>query len=246
MQFQGKLMINFWPDLEPLGPNSGRKNFFSKIWLRQSLDTMVSCHQLSTVTPTKIIRPEITAQVVNNSTTEDPKESDINVIKGQLQNLENKLVGKILALKSYFMDEILSLKDQIKDYKINDNVQELSIEKSKDLILLRERVKYLESENKFLKDDIFNKQKLIDKLLENNNKLVDFRSHHVPVQYIQGSQSGSVNGSRSSNDRKYKPVDDNSPQVKLRENKNPINKENHGVVNSASKKRNNYRWRFHD
>ena len=79
-------------------------------------------------------------------------------------------------------------------------MQELSIEKSKGLILLRERVKYLESENKFLKDDIFNKQKLLDKLLENNNKLVDFRSHHVPVQYIQGSQSGSVNGSRSSND----------------------------------------------
>ena len=188
------------------------------------------------ITPTKIIGPEITTQVVNKSTTQDPKESDINVIKGQLQNLENKLVGKILALKSYFIDEILSLKDQIKDYKINDNVQELSIEKSKDLILLRERVKYLESENKFLKDDIFNKQKLIDKLLENNNKLVDFRSHHVPVQYIQGSQSGSVNVSRSSNDRKYKPVDDNSPQFKLRKNKNPNYKENHGVVNSTSKK----------
>ena len=81
------------------------------------------------------------------------------------------------------MGEILSLKDQIKDYKTNDNVQELSIEKSEDLILLRERVKYLESENKFLKDDIFNKQKLIDKLLENNNKLVDHQSHHAPVQY---------------------------------------------------------------
>ena len=101
---------------------------------------------------------------------------------------------------------------------------ELSTEKSEDLILLRERVKYLESENKFLKDDIFNKQKLIDKLLENNNKLVDHQSHHVLVQYIQGSEyiqyiqyianvfnifciysSGSVNGSRSPNDRKYKP-----------------------------------------
>ena len=105
------------------------------------------------------------------------------------------------------MDEILSLKDQIKDCKINDNVQELSIEKSEDLILLRERVKYLESENKFLKDDIFNKQKLIDKLLENNNKLVDYRSHHVPVHYIQGSQSAPVNGIRSPTDRKCKPVD---------------------------------------
>ena len=62
----------------------------------------------------------------------------------------------------YFMDEILSLKDQIKAYKINDNVQELSIEKSNNLILLRERVNYLESGNKFLKDDAL-KQKLIDK-----------------------------------------------------------------------------------
>ena len=159
-----------------------------------------------TIQPLKIIGTEITIQAVNMSTTQEPKESDINVTKVQLQNLENKLVGKILAFKSYFMDEILSLKDEIKAYKINDNVQELSTDKSKELILLRERIKYLESENKFLKDDIFNKQKLIDKLLENNNKLVDHQSHHVPVQYIQGSQSGSVNGSRSPKDRKYKPV----------------------------------------
>ena len=138
-----------------------------------------------TAAPTKIIGPEITTQVVNKSTTQEPKESDINVTKDQLQNVENKLVGKILAFKSYFMDEILSLKDQIKDYKINDNVQELSIEKSEDLILLRERVKYLESENKFLKDDIFNKQKLIDKLLENNNKLVDYRFHQFPFSIFK-------------------------------------------------------------
>ena len=92
--------------------------------------------------------------------------------------------------------------------------------------------KYLESDNTFLKDDIFNKQELIDKLLENNNKLIDHQSHHVPGQYIQ---SGFVTGSRSPNDRKYKPVDNNSPQDKLRENKKPNNKENHGVINSTSK-----------
>ena len=130
------------------------------------------------------------------------------------------------------MEEVISLNDQIKGYKINDNLHEPSTEKSEDLILLTARVKYLESENIFLKDDISNKQRLIDKLLENNNKLANHQSHHVPVQYIQGSQSGSVNGSRSPNDRKYKPVDNNSPQVKLRENKNPINKENHCVINS--------------
>ena len=90
------------------------------------------------------------------STTQEPQQSDINVTKVELQSLENKLFGKIWAFKSYFMGEILSLKDQIKAYKINENVQELSTEKSEALILLRERIKYLESENKFLKDDIFN------------------------------------------------------------------------------------------
>ena len=159
----------------------------------------------------------------------------INVTKAQLQGVENKLFGKILAFKSYFMVEILSLYDEIKAYKINENVQELSTDKSEELMLLRERIKYLESENKFLKDDIFNKQKLIDKLLENNNKVVDHQSHHVPVQYIQGGQSGPINGSRSLNSSKYKPVDNNSLPVKLRENKNSSNKENHGVIKSTSK-----------
>ena len=86
----------------------------------------------------------------------------------------------------------LSLRDEIKAYKINDNVQGLSTDKSEELILLRDRIKYLESENKFLKDNIVSKQKLIDKLLENNNKLVDHQFNHVPVQYIKGSQNGPV------------------------------------------------------
>ena len=100
-----------------------------------------------TATSPKIIGPEITTQAVNMSTTQEPKESDINVTKVQLQNLENKLVGKILSLKSYFMDEILSLNDQIKAYKINDNVHKLTTEKSEDLILMRERMTSLISKN---------------------------------------------------------------------------------------------------
>ena len=77
-------------------------------------------------TSLKVIRFEITIQVLNMGTTKEPQESDINVTKMQFQSLENKLFGEILALKSYFMDERVSLKDQIKAYIINDNVQELS------------------------------------------------------------------------------------------------------------------------
>ena len=36
---------HFWPDLGPLGPNSG-PNFFSKIWLCQSLDIMAIYHHV--------------------------------------------------------------------------------------------------------------------------------------------------------------------------------------------------------
>ena len=75
----------------------------------------------------KIIRLEITIQVVNMSTTKERQETDINVTNMQFQSLGNKLLfGEILALKSYFMDDIVSLKDQIKAYIINDNVQEFS------------------------------------------------------------------------------------------------------------------------
>ena len=72
--------------------------------------------------------------------------------------------------------------------------------------------------------------------MENNNKLVDYESQHVPIQYIRDSQSGPVNESRPLNDSKYKPVENNSLLVKLRENKNSSNKENHSVIKSASKK----------
>ena len=69
----------------------------------------------------------------------------------QLQSLEN-ILSHILW-KKY----LLSLRDEIKGHKINDNVQMLSTEKSEDLILMRERIKYLKSDNRFLKDNIFNK-----------------------------------------------------------------------------------------
>ena len=99
-----------------------------------------------TTTSPKIIRLEITTQVINMSTTQEPQESDINVTKVQLRNLENKLFGKTLAFTSYSMNEILSLKYQIKPCKFNDNVQELSTEKSEDFMLLKDRERQIEKE----------------------------------------------------------------------------------------------------
>ena len=79
-------------------------------------------------------------------------------------------------------------------------------------------------------------KKLIDELLENNNKLVDHQSHQVLFQYFQGSQSGLFNGSSSLIGSKYNPVDNNSLPIELRENKNSNNKENYGVIKFGFKK----------
>ena len=68
-----------------------------------------------TATSPKIITPKITPPVVNIRTTLEPQES---VTKVQLQGLENKLFSKIIAFKSYFMDEIFSLKHEIKFYNL--------------------------------------------------------------------------------------------------------------------------------
>ena len=55
IQFQEKSMTKtqengekpcFGPDLGMLNPNSGRQFFFLKIWLRQSVDIMVSYHHV--------------------------------------------------------------------------------------------------------------------------------------------------------------------------------------------------------
>ena len=116
------------------------------------------------------------------------------------------------------MDKILSLKDEVKAYKVDNNVQELPTVKSEDFTLLRERLKCLEAGHKFLKDDINKKQKLIEKVLENNKKLIEHQPY-VPVQCIHVSQKGPGNRSRSPTHRKCKSVT-NSLLVKLKESKN--------------------------
>ena len=45
-QTQEKGKNSLWPDLSRLGSNSGSQFCFSKIWLRQSLDIMVSYHNV--------------------------------------------------------------------------------------------------------------------------------------------------------------------------------------------------------
>ena len=82
--------------------------------------------------------------------------SDFEIL---FQFLEDKLNGKISAIKSYLIDEMYDLKNEWK--VLQDNyLTENSDPNSK------QKVKTLEIENKFLRNDIVSKQNLVDSLLD--------------------------------------------------------------------------------
>ena len=87
-------------------------------------------------------------------------------LNAKFESLESKLHGEIIAIKSYFTDELRSLKNETTINK--EQVCDINTEET---TTLKNKIKLLELENKLLKDDITNKQKFIDTLLQHNSKL---------------------------------------------------------------------------
>ena len=80
--------------------------------------------------------------------------------------LESILCGEIIAMKSYFTDELQWLKNETtinKEQDFNTNTEETTT--------LKNKIKLLEHENKLLKDDVTDKKKFIDTILQNNLNL---------------------------------------------------------------------------
>ena len=69
-------------------------------------------------------------------------------------------------MKSYFIDELPSLKDEI----IISNVQDCNIN-IENTITVKYKIKLLEPKNKLSKADVTNKQTLIDTILQHNSKI---------------------------------------------------------------------------
>ena len=72
-----------------------------------------------------------------------------------------------MATKSFFMDELQNIKNEsltsAKIRKTSTNIDHGTVDS------LQTKIKLLETQNKLLEDDIKNKQKLIDSILEHNS-----------------------------------------------------------------------------
>ena len=80
-------------------------------------------------------------------------------LNAKFEPLESKLCGKIIAMKSYFIDELRSLINEAtlnKEQNCNISTEETTI--------LKNKIKLLELENKLLKDDVTNRQILQHKM----------------------------------------------------------------------------------
>ena len=91
-------------------------------------------------------------------------------LNARLEALETGLYGKIMAMKSYFMDELRSLKQEAPVTKERDHNQDKTTP-------LKNRIKLLELENRLLKCEVFNEHRFIDTILEHNPKV----SHNTDV-----------------------------------------------------------------
>ena len=138
---------------------SAEENHF--ITINDSVNKSILPSLIRSLSETPIVEPNTTPSVLSIG---------ISSLNARLEGLETKLCGEIVAIKSYFMDELRSLKQEALVTKKRDYNQD-------ETSALKNRVKLFEVENQPLKCDASNKQNFIDTLLEHNFKL----SHNIDV-----------------------------------------------------------------
>ena len=126
-----------------------------------------------------------------------------------------------MAMKSFFMDELQTIKNEsLKSAKIRNtsaNIDHGTVNS------LQTRIELLDNENKLLKDDIKNKQKLINSILEHNSNLIQiqnvFAQNHSVTREINDKSISHTNTNNAlRNDKKNElniPKDDRFKEVQV-------------------------------
>ena len=133
---------------------------------------------------------DATPSLNNNTLTPNPQEVFPSDFETLFQCLEDKLNGKISAIKSYLLDEVYDLKNELKVLQDNYLTENSDSNEKDEICALKQKVKTLEVENQFLRNDVVSKQNLIDSLPEHNSNLLS----HQCCGVIQDTQSNVQSG----------------------------------------------------
>ena len=138
------------------------------ITINDSINKSIPSSLNRSLPATPIVKPNTTPRVLSTGN------SSLNT---KLEGLETKLCGKIMAMKSYFMDELRSLKQEPPVTKKRNYSQD-------ETTALKNRLKLLELENQLLKYYFSIKQKFIDTIVEHNSNPFTYRGHWCPINLI--------------------------------------------------------------
>ena len=83
--------------------------------------------------------------------------SDFKII---FQSLEDKLNGKISVIKSYILDEVYNFKNELKVFQDKYLTENSDSNEKEEICALKQKVKALEIESKFLRNDEVSKQNI--------------------------------------------------------------------------------------
>ena len=133
---------------------------------------------------------DATPSLNNNSLTPNSQAvfpSDFEIL---FQSLEDKLNGEISAINTYLSDKLYYLRNELKVLQDNYLTENSESNEKEQMCALKQKVKSLEAENKFLRNDVVTKQNLTDSLLEHNSNFIN----HQCCTVIQDTQSNVRSG----------------------------------------------------
>ena len=155
-------------------PPDAEVEICSEISDSNDFDSQLSQFNSSNRTPIENIA---TTPILN--TAANPKDHSDD-IETHVRLVEDKLLSKIAALKSHLLNDIFDLRNDIMLLKENNEKRKpADSNNKKDEVKIKEKIKFLESENSFLKSDINIKQKVIDSILEHNSNLLNHQCCRV-------------------------------------------------------------------
>ena len=144
---------------------------FSEISGSNDLDSQPSQISSSNITP---IVNVATTPALNRAKTRKHHSGDIETL---IKSLEDKLLSIIEALQSHFFNDIFDLRKDITLLKENNEKgKPADLNNRKDEVMsLKEKIKFLESKNGYLKNGINIKQKVINSILEHNSNFLNYQ-----------------------------------------------------------------------
>ena len=103
---------------------------------------------------------DATSSLNNNTLTPNSQAvfpSDFEIL---FQSLEDKLNGQISAIKSYLLDKMYDLVNELKRFQDNYLTENSNSNEKEEICALKKKVKTLEIENNFLRNDVVRKQNI--------------------------------------------------------------------------------------